>query len=301
MTFYGDYASLCLQTLERPNALKECLTSLRKHTHFPHELLIHDDGSTHPRVQRLLYRAWKRGNISSLIFGNPPGYNTGPGVPLHRLFQCSHGRFIVKLDADLAFDDGWLEQAVKVFEVFPEVVWLGLIAWPREDPKTFIRAEKRGGLTLPLHWKGMTSAFMVRRTSLEPLGHLPEFSTSFSDDVTLCGKVFPGLCLCRDDYRPHLKALEDGWLAILPVTHPIPGSGTTIHIHDKEGKVWRRPVHSHPRVFGDHNKFPIVLTRLRGRPASQPLSRQPMPALEDIAVPGTAAYSTLQLTQEASA
>jgi len=299
-TLYGDYASLCLQTLERPNALEKCLASLWAHTHYPHELLIHDDGSTHPLVQDWLFASYRRGFISTLIMGNPPGYNTGPGVPLHRLFQCSHGKYIVKLDADLTFEDGWLARAVEVFENFPEVVWLGLVAWPGEDETTFIREETRAGITISLHWKAMTSAFMVRRTSLEAVGHFPEFSTSFSDDVTLCGRVFPGLCLCREDFRPPLEVLDAGWLAILPVTHPIPGSGTIIHVRDKQGKTWRRPIHSHPRVFGDHNKFPLVLARSGGRPYTQPLSRQPLPALEDIARKGTASYSTLQLTQEAS-
>lgn len=300
ITFYGDYVSLCLQTLERPNALEECLTSLWSTTHYPHELLVHDDGSTHPLVQRWLFESWKQGRISSLLYGNPPGYNTGPGVPFHRLYQCSHGKYLVKLDADLTFESNWLQRAVEMFVAFPRLVWLGLIAWPKWDPITYIRTEKRGGLSLDLHWKAMTSAFMVRRRYLDPLGHLPEYSTSFSDDVTLCGKIFPGLCLCRTDERPPLEILDKGWLGILPVTHPIPGSGTIIHIRDKRGKPWRRPIHSHPRVFGDHSKFPLVLTRRKGRPVSQPLTRQPLPALAEITRPGTATISELQLTQEAS-
>lgn len=299
-TLYGDYASLCLQTLERPDALVKCMTSLWEHTHYPYELLVHDDGSTHPSVQDWLLASWKSGLISALTFGNPPGYNTGPGAPLHRSFQCSHGGYIVKIDADLEFEDGWLARAIKVFQTFPEVVWLGLIAWPEEDPKTFIAEETRAGIKISLHWKAMTSAFMVRRSSLEPLGHLPEFSTSFSDDVTLCGKLFPGLCLCRDDDRPDPKILDEGWLAILPVTHPIPGSGTVVHIHTGDGKWWRRPVHSRPWVFGDRNRYPVVLTHSRGQPFKPLQTRHPLPPLEDVAIPDTPSYEELRLTYRAS-
>lgn len=302
-TLYGDYASLCLQTLERPDALVKCMTSLWEHTHYPYELLVHDDGSTHPSVQDWLLASWKSGLISALIYGNPPGYNTGTGVPLHRLFQCSHGRYVVKLDADLIFEDGWLEDAVRVMEAFPEVVWLGLVYWARFHDKSLIRKESRAGVDIELHWKAITTAFMVRRTALEPLGHLPEYSTSFSDDVTMCGAIFPGLCLCRTEERPPLEVLTKGWLATLPKgwnkVRPQSGSGTVVNVTVPSGATYHRPTHYHPHVVGDLKRFPISLARLGGHPYSRGLwgEGDVVPPLEEL---GTGEGRDFRISQEAS-
>ena len=281
----GDYVSICVLSLERPKQLKICLESIIANTEYPYELLIHDDGSTHPEVYQYLVKMLREDKVSTVIFGSPPGYNTGVGTPIQRMFSAAHGKYVVKLDNDTHVKKGWLAQSVRVFETFPEVVWLGLMRWKETDDLTLIRTETRDGLTVELRWKAITTAFMVKREDLK--GDLPEFSTSLSDDVTICGALYPALCLCRSDERPPLDLLEEGWLV---TTVPkddkiasIPGR-SLVNIRDNSGNLYRRPFHFHPRVFGDFNKYKIEVARRGGKPFGRPLSLVDLPPLDEIGI-----------------
>jgi len=299
---YGDYASLCLLSLERPQYLKTCLDSLIENTEYPYELIVHDDGSTDPEIYNYLLRLLKEDKLSQVILGNPPGYNTGIGPPMQRMFASSHGKYIVKLDADLVFEKGWLADVVKVFETFPEVVWLGLLPWrPEEAEKTFIRNETRDGVTVELRWKSIGTGFAIRRGTYEKLDHLPEFSTSLSEDVTICSKVYPALCLCRSPERPSLELLDKGWLVTIPKgkVHSVPARGYRgiFSVYDEQGNRWRRPQHFHPRIHGDLEKHPIEIARQKGKPYYRKFSGSPLAPLEEI---GDGDETNFRLSEDAS-
>ena len=283
----GDYATICVLSLERPKQLKICLESIIANTDYPYELIVHDDGSTHPEVHQYLLKLLQEDKISTVIFGSPPGYNVGVGTPIQRMFSAAHGKYIIKLDNDTHVKKGWLSQSVKVFETFPEVVWLGLMRWEETDELTLIRKETRNNLTVELRWKAITTAFMIKRESLKKVGDFPEFSTSLSDDVTICGAIYPALCLCRSPERSPLELLEEGWLVTTtPKDDKIissPGR-SLVNVFDRVGNSYRRPFHFHPRVFGNFEKYPIEVARRGERPFSRLLSSQPLPPLDEIGV-----------------
>jgi len=126
------FASLCVLSFQRPDFNKRSLSSLRRSTRFPHELIVNDDGSTIADTPLNLIDNWKAHDISHLILNG--GKNMGVGKSLRNCIGVSSGDYIFKLDADLEYMPGWLETAIGILENNPDVGCVGLFNYRNYDP-----------------------------------------------------------------------------------------------------------------------------------------------------------------------
>ena len=134
-----DFASLAVLSYGRPQMLQQSLDSLKRNTFYPHELIVHDDGSDMNWF--LLYNmVWAR-ELSSAIINT--GMNMGVGVALHRCWSVAKGNYLVKLDADLVYTKGWLEEGVRLLEKHEDVGALGFFAYPYPNPDFKVTRDRK--------------------------------------------------------------------------------------------------------------------------------------------------------------
>ncbi len=185
MNLDNDFASLCILSYNRPQYLREGLVSLQQNTQYPHELFIHDDGSK--------FETWSDGNVydtlsvanqtGATVIQNAPGWNQGQGIALNRMFGMSKGDPICKLDQDLLYTPGWLNETVRLFNENPEIGLIGLLHYYFEPVDTFKTVlERHDDWSAHTHILG--SGFAVRRKCYEELGPFEEHSDAFAEDWT---------------------------------------------------------------------------------------------------------------------
>lgn len=126
-----NHATLCVLSYGRLDLLRRSLDSLWRNTHYPYELIVHDDGSDKD-VTDWLYSQYKWGKISFLILNG--GKNMGIGAAMHRCVDMASGEYIFKLDADLEYFPHWLEKSVAVLQNNRDVVCMGLFDYFHYDP-----------------------------------------------------------------------------------------------------------------------------------------------------------------------
>lgn len=162
----NDYASLVLLTYKRPDFTDRTLTSLKAaKNHTPYELIVVDDGSRDGNWPMLL-SALREREISSLVVN--AGENMGVGTGINRGFQIATGKYLVKLDADLLYEDGWLDAGVALLEADPGIATVGFF-----DYHNYVANDPRFNKVGPVVREGQTighyvddyvgSAFMLRR------------------------------------------------------------------------------------------------------------------------------------------
>lgn len=181
-----DYASCCILSYERPDFLTTAVATLLENAHAPLELIIHDDGSTDPRVyERLL--EWQQGGVVSSIILNPPGMNQGQGTALNRMFNMASGDPIIKLDQDLVFHPGWLLRIQQVLAgnratvTDPDIGLLGLFHYHYDPVDTKqCKIDQYAGWQSHTHICG--SGFAVPRKVWQDLGPFEEHSSAFAED-----------------------------------------------------------------------------------------------------------------------
>lgn len=108
------FASLCLLSYKRPECLRECIESLVRYTTYPYELIVNADGNDEQSNIEYLLSLYKSKRISKLILNN--GENRGVGKSFANCVAVSDGDFICKIDTDLTFRPGWLEEGVRILE-----------------------------------------------------------------------------------------------------------------------------------------------------------------------------------------
>ncbi len=106
----GFYA----HTLE---VLKECLGSLWRNTDLPYDLLVFDNGSCTEAVD-FLCEAQQDGHIQFLVLSEK---NLGKGGAWNFIFQFAPGDVLAYADSDVYFHPGWLDDALRILETFPDV------------------------------------------------------------------------------------------------------------------------------------------------------------------------------------
>jgi len=191
-----DFASLAVLSYRRPEFLQRSLESLRRNTFYPHELIVHDDGSDMNWF--LLYnKTWTR-EISTAIINT--GMNMGVGEALHRCWSAAKGKYLAKLDADLVYTKGWLEEGVRLLENHKDVGALGFFAYlvpnpdhqitrDREDPSKDnslieVRLNAAGEPEIEIVHDFVSSAMLIRREHFEKYG-VERGSSAFAEDVGL--------------------------------------------------------------------------------------------------------------------
>jgi glycosyltransferase involved in cell wall biosynthesis len=184
-----NYASACVLSYNRPEFLKQCITTLTANANYPLELIIHDDGSTDPEVWKLL-DIWARAGTVSTIIRNPPGHNQGQGVALNRMFDIASGDPIIKLDQDLVFFNNWLSDLINIFnqnehdcidKADPAIGLLGLFKY-YHDPVDCRKTKIEEYNLWQAHSHICGSGFAIPREAWEQFSPFTEYSDAFAED-----------------------------------------------------------------------------------------------------------------------
>lgn len=226
------HASCCVLSFNRPAFLWECLTGLLD-AGVPLELIVHDDGSSDDGVYRVLNEFRDR----ATIIANPPGWNTGQGTALNRMFSIASGDPIIKLDQDILFTSGWLTKTQAIMQPNPQIGLLGLFHYhhePCDSAKTRIR--QYDGWSSRTHILG--SAFAVRRECWEELGPFAEHSAAFDEDWVFQCKVTE----------------SSDWVCALPDEDLVANQGfgvgpSTVVVAGANGQPTVTPIHTGPKVL----------------------------------------------------
>ncbi len=231
------FATLVLLSFKRPDFLRRTLESLWANTNYPYELIVVDDGSRDecwPYLFRLLYEK----KVSTVIFN--AGGNMGVGTGINRGFSIGKGDYLVKLDSDLEFKKGWLTEAVRILETFPEVWILGWFKYHHEPCRAedkYIATWERNGIKVEIHEQFVSSAMILRRGTYEQYGPFVEHSTGYSEDVFFkkkCKEAGGLLGLTVEDY------IHNFGFGIPYSTVVMPDYTT-------------RPLHTQPLILGGEN------------------------------------------------
>lgn len=115
MSASGSLVSIVIPCFNAGATLAETMQSALAQTHPTVEIVIVDDGSTDPETLALLARnPWPRTRVMHQ-------QNAGPAAARNRAIAASTGRYILPLDADDLIDPGYVEKAVAVLDVQPQV------------------------------------------------------------------------------------------------------------------------------------------------------------------------------------
>ena len=125
------YASLCILSYERPDFFYKSFKSLILNTTFPHERIIHDDGSKDFRMEEYIREQLR--NVSYALLNK--GQNRGIAKAMRSCIGVSSGEFIFKLDADLEYFPNWLEAIVSIIKNNGDVGACGLFNYRNYDPR----------------------------------------------------------------------------------------------------------------------------------------------------------------------
>lgn len=186
-----DFASLAVLSFRRPQMLQQSLESLKRNTFYPHELIVHDDGSDECWfvIHNMI---WAR-ELSTAIINT--GMNMGVGEALYRCWSCAKGHYLVKLDADLKYTKGWLEEGVRLMEKHNDVGALGFFAYPqpnldfqitrdRKNPKKDNSLIEIRDDEIEIVHDFVSSAMLIRREHFEKYG-MERGSKAFAGDIML--------------------------------------------------------------------------------------------------------------------
>jgi len=178
------YASIVVLSFNRPLYLWKSLESLHENTLFPYELIVVDDGSSDRATMGEIYGLGIGQHISSAIFNF--GQNIGIGAGINRGFGVARGDYLLKMDADLEYKEGWLTEAVGLLETFPEIGILGLFHYyhdPCDCRKEHIEYRERDGRKVEIVNDFVGSCMVMRREVYEKNGPFIEEGRTFSEDV----------------------------------------------------------------------------------------------------------------------
>ena len=144
---------------KRLDLLKHTLLSLRKHTEYPFELVVVDNG---PKKQTAFL---KTQDIDKHIINKT---NMGMGKPRNQGAKASRSKYIVFIDNDLMFRDGWLTESIKILKLFnmKKIIVAPMKTIPMK--KKINQVGKLDGYTL---WSRSGSGCLVfRRKDYEKIG-----------------------------------------------------------------------------------------------------------------------------------
>ena len=233
----SEFASILITSFNRVEILQASIESLWECTHYPYELIIHDDGSDLPTVDFLM-DILKEGWISTLIL-NPRKHNRGCALGTDRCFNISQGDYVVRMDGDEEYTPGWLAKAVRAMELFPEIAILSLQSFGHHHkPNTSeanvdfpmwdnleLAAFEREGTKISVAWCTPGGQFMLRREVWARFG--PWWSGYPSQEsITFKASVCPMFRLLAHsrsrtlpavtDVKAHWEKYKDtGWLAVI--------------------------------------------------------------------------------------
>jgi len=174
-----ELASLLVLSYHRQSYLQRSLESLWVNTTAPYELIVLDDGS-HDGTEDYILSLVKEKKISTALLN--VGWNRGIGTAVNRGVDLARGDILFKLDADLLYFPGWLEESCRLLRTFPQIGCLGLFRYhhpPCKHEDEFIKTHE-GGFDEVKDFVG--SAVGFRREIYEKFGPWTEEGWMFSED-----------------------------------------------------------------------------------------------------------------------
>ena len=228
------FASLIVLSFNRKTYIEKSLASLHANTKYPHQIIVMDDASDE-ETQQWLFAMMRAQKISHVLFNT--GHNQGIGVAMNRGLSIAKGDILMKLDADLEYNPGWLTEVVRLLDTHPQIGCLGLFKYYHE-PCLFANE-----LIAPhedyyevIDFVG--SAVCFRRNLLEELGPWTE-TRRFAEDV---------------DFKQ--RAIAAGYQMALPLKDIAVNFGfglqhtSLVQKYDEEGKPVHHRPDSTPLLFG---------------------------------------------------
>ena len=229
------FASLIVLSFNRKEYIEKSLRSLQLNTRYPHQIIVMDDASDE-ETQTYLFAMMRAGKISQVVFN--AGHNQGIGVAMNRGLSISKGDILMKLDADLSYEPGWLTEVVHLLDKYEKIGCLGLFKYHHE-PCLF---ENELIKTHPDYHEVIDfvgSAVCFRRDLLEELGPWTE-TRRFAEDV---------------DFKQ--RAIKAGYQMALPLEDIADNFGfglqhtSLVQKFDEEGQPVYHYPDSTPLLFGD--------------------------------------------------
>ena len=101
---------------QRLSILKAVLQAIVQHTHYPHDLMVFDNGSC-AEVGEYLQTLREEGILDYLISSH---HNIGQFNAIRMAFAAAPGKYIAYVEDDVLLYPGWLQAEMEVLEAFPE-------------------------------------------------------------------------------------------------------------------------------------------------------------------------------------
>lgn len=237
--FHG--ISLIVTSFNRPSRLATAVETAHENSGCPIEIIVVDDGSRDVVVRRTIEELQLNDTISSAIFLNPPGHNTGRGRAINAGMSISSGSVIGFADQDVEFLPNWGRTVMDILfpAGSPPIGFLSLYEtyMPGCDAnETRIETIMEYPVKVDSHSYVMGSTGFASRKSWLDFGPLDEYQPSFGED--------------------HKRMLEvtnsDSYVCATPVVPLAKNDGYGIGPNRStlvraDGSV--QPIHMEPRIF----------------------------------------------------
>lgn len=200
-TFFRKPVSIIILTWNAHEYTIKCISSIRRHTNYPHEIIFVDNGSTDGTVEYLRKLVKEYPHYKLIENQENKGFAAGNNQGV----AAANGEYIMLLNNDVLVSDGWLEGMVESLERDEKIGMVGpitnsisgrqqIISIPYVDDEGFIKFARQikktftGRLTPRYRIAGF--AILMRKALYEEVGGLDEsFGTGNYEDDDLCLKV----------------------------------------------------------------------------------------------------------------
>ena len=194
-----------MKNYTRSNLLREHMDSLTKNTKYPHELIVVDNGGN-PDDSDYLMGFVRKGLITTYIRNRN---NMCFGYARNQALPMATGDYIVIIDNDLFFKEGWLTECIKLLEKYPDGYKdKKFIATPYITPDKDKEKYKRGELDgNRLNASAGSNCLVMRRETMNEIGEFSYNATAGSVWQRKMGKKGYMIIIPPKDLVEHLGAL----------------------------------------------------------------------------------------------
>lgn len=179
-----QFISVVITTYSRPAYLKKALETLKQTANFPHEVIVHDDGSPLESHRRAVYDM--SDDIGITIFNN--GRNMGLNEAVNRCVEVASSKYMLFICDDCFFDGSALREVCEVLnKPYVGSVSLGQDGTGITPEDLSVSDGPKFALTSRIG-KGSTIAF--RKDVWEEVGGWDLRSTSGQSDNVFLHKIY---------------------------------------------------------------------------------------------------------------
>ena len=163
-----------LKNYTRSKLLREHMDSLTKRTKYPHELIIVDNGGSPDDSDYLV--DFVRKGLANIYIRNRD--NMCFGYARNQALKLATGDYIVIMDNDLSFHEGWLTKCIELLEKYPDRKFIATpYITPDNDTEKYRRGEIDGNR---LNASAGSNCLVMKRETMEELGEFQYNTTAGS-------------------------------------------------------------------------------------------------------------------------